>query len=150
MNDERKAMDEALRKEVLPKLHALGFKGSLPHFRRLASGGLDVLTFQFDRHGGGFVIEVARCSQEGVTTTWGKTIPPNKVTTWDLPSSWRHRIQPLSGSGTDSWFRFENGNVREAAAAVLGQMPRVETWFQSEQQPVVSTDRPKATTSGIS
>jgi len=149
MNDERKAMNDALKELVAPKLRAVGFKGSLPQFRRVASGGLDVLTFQFDRYGGGFVIEVARCSQEGFVTTWGKEIPASKVTAWDLPSSWRHRIQPQVGGSTDSWFRFENGTVREAASAVLHQLPNVEAWFQAEAQQVAPADRPKAAASGV-
>lgn len=29
---------------------------------------------RFDRHGGGFVIEVARCSREEFITTWGASL----------------------------------------------------------------------------
>lgn len=148
MNDERQAMDAALKGQVVQSLRAMGFKGSLPHFRRAALGGLDVLTFQFDRYGGGFVIEVARCSQDGFVTAWGKEIPANKVTAWDLPSSWRHRIQPQAGGGTDSWFRFENGKVLEAASAVLSLLPTVAAWFQAEAQQVAPAFRPKAVPSG--
>jgi hypothetical protein len=149
MSNERKAMDEALKGQVVPYLRAMGFKGSMPHFRRVVLGGLDVLTFQFDRYGGGFVIEVARCAQEGFVTAWGKEIPADKVTAWDLPSSWRHRIQPQVGGSTDSWFRFENGKVFEAAAAVHTQLPNVAAWFQAEAQKVASNDRPKAAPSGV-
>lgn len=149
MTDERKAMDDALKELVGPKLRAVGFKGSLPHFRRVASGGLDVVTFQFDRYGGGFVIEAARCSREGFVTTWGKEIPASKVTAWDLPSSWRHRIQPQAGGSTDSWFRFENGKVRDAALAVLHLLPALEAWFEAEAQQVAPADRPKAAPSGV-
>jgi hypothetical protein len=39
----------------------------------------------FDRHGGGFIVEIAQCAAEGVTTHWGKQIAANKVTGWDLP-----------------------------------------------------------------
>lgn len=106
--------------------------------------GLDVLTFQFDRYGGGFVIEIARCSQEGFLTSWGKQIPPSKVTTWDLPSSWRHRIQPREGGGTDSWFRFDNEKVPKAVADVLCLLPTVDAWFQAEAQQFSQADRPKA------
>jgi hypothetical protein len=30
------------------------------------------LTFQFDRHGGGFVIEIGQCPADGCTTHWGE------------------------------------------------------------------------------
>jgi len=142
MTHERKAMDDALKELVVPKLRAVGFKGSLPHFRRVASGGLDILTFQFDRYGGGFIIELARCSKDGFVTTWGKIIPANKITAWDLPLNWRHRIQPQVGSSTDSWFRFQNGKVREVASAVLHQLPTVEAWFQADAQQVAPAERP--------
>jgi hypothetical protein len=75
------------------------------------------LTFQFDRHGGGFVIEIGQCPAEGFTTHWGKVIAPDKIRTWDLSSKQRARVQPRIGSGTDSWFRYDG----TAAQDVFGQ-----------------------------
>jgi Domain of unknown function (DUF4304) len=52
----RQLMEQALKAYVVPVLREHGFAGSLPHFRRLRSDCVDLLTFQFDKNGGGFVI----------------------------------------------------------------------------------------------
>ena len=107
MSDARKQMSQALKTAVVPILRARGFTGSFPHFRRCQQDGIDLFTFQFDKHGGGFVIEIGRCQPGGFTTHWGLQIPPEKVRAWDLPPKQRARIKAKEGSGTDSWFRFD-------------------------------------------
>ena len=59
MSDLRLQMDAALKATLIPLLRDRGFKGSLPHFRRIGKSGIDLFTVQFDRNGGGFVVEVA-------------------------------------------------------------------------------------------
>jgi hypothetical protein len=49
MSSPRQLMDEALKAHVVPALRERGFKGSLPHFRRLRSDRVDLLTVQFDK-----------------------------------------------------------------------------------------------------
>jgi len=131
-------MDAALSDLVVPVLREKGFKGSLPHFRRARPGVVDLLTFQFDKWGGGFVIEISRCSDKGVTTHSGEQIPPNKVTAWDLHPDKRQRIQPREGSGTEDWFRFDGSfpprafRAKRAAKQVLECLPRAEEWWARE------------------
>jgi hypothetical protein len=131
MSDLRQAIEEEIKGLVLPALRASGFKGSFPHYRRAVRGGIDLLTFQFDRHGGGFVVEIARCPGDGITTPWGKRVLPNKVTAWDLHPEMRYRIQPRSGGGTESWFRYDRGNVKQAAKQLLENLPSAEMWWQN-------------------
>lgn len=71
----RQAMNRALQREVVPELRRRGFQGSLPHFRRTGDV-IDLLTFQFDRHGGSFVIEISQCDGNGITMHWGEHVPP--------------------------------------------------------------------------
>ncbi|WP_144697743.1 DUF4304 domain-containing protein [Fictibacillus phosphorivorans] len=47
-------MDAALKQVVIPILREQGFKGSLPHFRRVNKKNIDLITFQFNRWGGYF------------------------------------------------------------------------------------------------
>ncbi|UPM55453.1 DUF4304 domain-containing protein [Gottfriedia acidiceleris] len=103
---ERKKMDNALKKIVIPFLREHGFKGSLPHFRRMNEMNIDLITFQFNRWGGSFVVELTSCSLEGVTTYWGEHIPPNKVTAHDIND--RFRLGANSKDGEGIWFEFEN------------------------------------------
>jgi hypothetical protein len=127
----RECMDAALKASIVPILREYGFKGSLPHFRRLRGHTVDLLTFQFDRSGGGFVIEVARGSEQGITTHWGKHVPASKLTAWDLHPDLRKRVKPREGGGTDSWFRYEHG-VAEATQEVLECLPAVNAWWLEE------------------
>lgn len=55
----REEMIKSLSEIVVPKLRQFNFKGSFPHFRRQTAERINLLTFQFDRSGGGFVIEIA-------------------------------------------------------------------------------------------
>lgn len=135
----REEMEAELKGAVVPALRLSGFKGSLPHFRRPGPNAIDLLTFQFDRSGGGFVIEISRCSLDGFTTHWGKHIPASKVSAWDLHPDQRHRIQPRHGGDTDAWFRFDTGQFKQVAQQVLDALPRAESWWR-EAQPMLRED----------
>ena len=105
---ERDEMIKNLNEIVVPALRQINFKGSFPHFRRFTSERINLLTFQFDRSGGGFVIEIANCKPDGFTTSWGQEIKPNKLTAHDLNN--RKRIQSnmkTESSLTDDWFRYD-------------------------------------------
>jgi hypothetical protein len=113
-NQYRDKMINTLNELVVPVLRQLSFKGSFPHFRRLSADRLNLLTFQFDKYGGGFVIEIANCKPEGYRTSWGKEIKPDKLTVHDL--NIRKRIQSnieASGSSTDDWFRYDKKPLTE-------------------------------------
>src|SRR5262245_60374911 len=129
----RSEMEAALKGIVVPELRRAGFTGSIPHFRR-SREVIDLITFQFDRHGGGFVIEVATGESTGFTTHWGKHIPANKLTAWDLPPERRKRLKPGSGSGTDSWFRYDGSQPPEIIAADALNHLRQEYRFAEPQQ----------------
>ena len=137
MSDIRGQMTKALKDVVVPFLRERGFTGSFPHFRRRRQDSIDLFTFQFDRHGGGFIIEIGQCAPEGFTTYWGKQIPAQKVTVWDLPSKQRARIQPSAGSGTDNWFRFDGAAVdifTRTAALVITFVEQAERIFDNFNQ----------------
>jgi hypothetical protein len=132
INGRRRAMDAAIKEVVIPVLREAGFTGSLPHLRRASARGMDLLTFQFDKHGGGFVIEVSCCAPEGITTHWGKHIPAKEATAWDIHPHRRHRIQPRPGGGRDSWFRFEHDMPGAVASSVVVSLPEAERWWESQ------------------
>lgn len=71
-------MTNALKKMVVTYLRENGFKGAFPHFRRHNENHMDLITFQFNRYGGSFVVELAFCPAEGITTSWGEVIPPKR------------------------------------------------------------------------
>jgi hypothetical protein len=127
----RACMDLALKTSVVSALRESGFTGSYPHLRRLHVTHVDLLTFQFDVNGGGFLIEITRCGIGGTTTHTGKHIAASSVTAWDIHPNNRVRIKPGEGSGTDSWFRYESGKYDDVASQVLAKLPIAhEYWSQ--------------------
>lgn len=106
--DDRQAMIATLKQLVIPHLRALGFKGSFPHFRRLLEDRTDLLMFQFDRYGGGFVVEIAKCPPGDFVTSWGERIPAKKLEVYYLHPDRRFRLGTAS-TGEDHWFRYDHG-----------------------------------------
>jgi hypothetical protein len=135
---ERNEMIKSLKEFVFPDFRKSGFTGSFPHFRRATNERLNLLTFQFDRYGGAFVIEIANCTLNGFVTHWGKIIPPKKITAHDLAK--RMRIQSnmnTPDSSPDHWFRYDspslqlNQNIyKEICLDVLSKMPIAEQYWK--------------------
>lgn len=109
--NQRKKMDLALKNIVVPVLREQGFKGSYPHFRRYNENNIDLITFQFNKWGGSFVVELATCPIEGITMSWGEKIPPNKVNAHHLNERYRLGAKSLDEDGI--WFDFENAELME-------------------------------------
>jgi hypothetical protein len=107
MNDSRDRMIAALKETVVPMLRDMGFSGSFPHFRRVREKQIDLLTFQFNRYGGSFVVEVAFCAPDGFMTHWGEHIPPNKVRAHDIHPGQRLRLGSHPPEKADHWFYYE-------------------------------------------
>lgn len=118
---DRKMMDTALKKIVIPILRDQGFKGSFPHFRRKNNDYIDLVTFQFNKWGGSFIVEFAVSPLEGITEPWGEHIPPNKITAHHINK--RHRLGAKSEEEDGIWFNFEKatseGAYNQVAISVL-------------------------------
>jgi hypothetical protein len=119
MSDSRDQMISVLRESVFPTLRELGFSGSFPHFRRIRETKIDLLTFQFNRHGGSFVVEIACCGPEGFTTYWGKQIPPKKISAHDLHPNKRLRLGAKAPCEDGQWFSFESNRASVYQEIVL-------------------------------
>ncbi|WP_010252792.1 DUF4304 domain-containing protein [Acetivibrio cellulolyticus] len=128
---ERKEMIKYLKDEVVPVLRNKGFKGTFPHFRRPTETHIDLMTFQFDKWGGGFVIELAVCPLTGVTLYWGKQIAPSKVTAHDVNKRYRLGSSNLN---SDYWFRYDEGvlfgnKFLKVTKSVIDKLELAEQWF---------------------
>lgn len=107
----RAAMDHALKDAIKAHLRPRGFTGSLPHLRRRSEEQICLITFQYFSSGGSFVVEVAECPPEGIITSWGKHIPPQKVTAHNINSP-----RPRIGG---QWFVFGPRNYEPGHDRVL-------------------------------
>lgn len=110
-SNDRLNMNNSLKKIVVPHLREHGFKGTFPHFRRKNEDNIDLITFQFNRYGGSFVVELATCPKEGVTMSWGEEVPPNKVTAHDVDD--RYRLTEDIKESSETWFNYENAKNEE-------------------------------------
>ena len=122
MSSARDEMIVEIKKIIIPVLREIGFSGSFPHLRRISERQIDLLTFQFNRHGGSFVIEIAVCKPTGFTTHWGKLILPNKVRAHDLHPYQRLRLGAPSSTEEGIWFSYDpvrGGIFNETALQVL-------------------------------
>jgi hypothetical protein len=102
----RAEMEKAIKKIVIPYFREAGFKGSFPHFRKIESDKIKLVTFQFNLSGGSFVVELAQCEAKALITSWGKEILPAKITAHDINS--RYRLGSIHSS--DHWFVFGTRN----------------------------------------
>jgi hypothetical protein len=127
-------MRQALQQHVVPALRQRGFTGTLPHFRRIGPEKTELLTFQFDRYGGGFVLALAEAPPGDLVKPWGKVIPVTRLCALDINPPARKRLQPVAGLTTDAWFRFDDGTPVDAVAdAVLGQLALADAWFAGDK-----------------
>ena len=110
-SQQRKNMDLSIKDIVIPVLKEQGFKGSFPHFRRKNEDNIDLITFQFNRWGGSFVVELAICPLEGITMVWGEDIQPNKVTAHHINR--RFRLGAMSEDDDGIWFNFEEAKTKQ-------------------------------------
>ena len=138
-------MIKALNIIIVPLLRARHFKGSFPHFRRIKETQIDLLTFQFDRNGGGFVIEISKCPPDGITTAWGEDIPGTKVTAWDTHPNDRLRLQPGHDGTTKDWFRFdqrpifllfEKNMYERVAKSVIPFINKADAWWNDSERTI--------------
>jgi Domain of unknown function (DUF4304) len=128
VSDSPPDMDREIKSVVIPWLRTQGFNGSFPHLRRTGQSAIDLLTFQFDLHGGGYVIEIAQCPLDGIVTHWGKTIPAAKAKAWDVHPSRRKRIQANDAAGTAGWFRYDVHPPRKVAVLTLKRLSDETLW----------------------
>jgi len=138
MSDSKEQMIVALRNSVVFVLRELKFSGSFPHFRRIQEKQIDLLTFQFNRHGGSFVVEISSCGVEGFTTAWGEKIPPNKISAHDLHPNNRIRLGSRMTGKTVFWFSYEpfQPEIYQAVAAKLLSMIHSEAEDFWKTQPI--------------
>ena len=129
MPQSRQRMDQTLKTVVLPELRKKGFKGSLPDLRRTKDGAIDLISFTFSTGGGKFAIEIGKYPKIGITTSYGKKIPSEKVKIYHLDLDKRPRLTPtLQG---DYWFEFDTGeNYQKIASEAIALINnQAEKWW---------------------
>jgi hypothetical protein len=130
----RQKIDQALKDLVVPFLREKGFKGSLPHFRRHQSDRINLITFQHSLYDTKFVVEIANCPIEGITTSWGKEIPKNKVRAHDMGRRLRLGAETHT---TDYWFDYGKTSLfsnifEKRAKEIIKLWDEAENWWTKD------------------
>lgn len=96
-------MHRALAEHVFPALAAAGFRGTHPHYRRTLGTRMDLVSFQVDKWGGGFLIEIATCPAKNIRDWAGLRISPLKVTASHMAE--RERLP--KAINRRAWYRYD-------------------------------------------
>ena len=106
MSDAKRSMQKALRSILCPEIRRRGFKGAFPNLRRLGKNRYDLLSIYFMPYGGGFVVELAKCTPAEFQElqTRHKGVVPDKLCVGHLAN--RFRLNP-NNPPFDHHFKFE-------------------------------------------
>jgi hypothetical protein len=123
-------MRRVLERDVFPALAERGFRGKWPHLRRLGGKRIDLLSFQFDKWGGGFCVEVACCPATAPVDWTGRRVAAARITAQHL----RERVRLGPRLGGDHWFRYDGSADAERFTALASEVLRLvekkaEAWW---------------------
>ena len=99
----RDVMKKHLLEKVCKPLLAEGFTGKFPHYRRACDKTIELVTFQTNKDGGSFTVEVSAVFPHRKNTNCAEEIiDPATVTVWNTNERYR-----LSGM-FDGWFYYRD------------------------------------------
>ena len=133
-------MRRALKRRLHPALKALGFVGGPTHFRLSNMDCLDLLTIQYWKYGGEFILEFARCPRGVLVTSWGKTIEEDKLDVAYIGLSDRARLVQSEGKqgqnlhGFDyALFGEDEDRYFELATEVAEMLFQIDMWLEMKE-----------------
>ena len=130
-------MRKALKKGLLPQLASLGFSGKASEFRRNRESVLDLVSIQWGRYGGEFILEFGSSEAGPMKTSWGEIVPEEKITVAHLSVMKRARLAPLTPSPGLQLHGFFFGDFGEdiaeydkLAKSVSAMLVQVVSWLE--------------------
>jgi hypothetical protein len=133
-------MRKALRKHLIPALAAAGFDGRSTRFTRLRDDAQDLLSIQYWKYGGSFILEFGRRPRGPLQTAWGPVIPEEKLEIAYLPVCDRARLQARDAAPEDIFagFRFadfgdDQDRYEGLALRVANCLPQIEAWLSRRE-----------------
>jgi hypothetical protein len=125
---------KALRKHLLPQLRELGFNGKTSTFQRANPDSLDLLSIQYWKYGGEFILEFARFERGELLTSWGEVVPEAKLDVAYVSPLDRARLVRGTRPSGFGGFRFgkfgeDLGSYDQLALEVASLLPQVERWL---------------------
>lgn len=138
MSREGDLMRKALKKVLLPELKLNGFVGTTSSFQRLSPENLDLLSIQYRKYGGQFILEFARRERGAFSTSWGEIVPEEKIGVAHVSPLRRARLQrtheesgEVFGGFKFSGFGEDLAKYNALASQVASLLPQVNAWLES-------------------
>lgn len=138
MSREGDLMRKALKRALLPELKLLGFDGTSSSFQRKSDKALDLLSIQYWKYGGQFILEFARRERGDLHTSWGEVIPEERLDVAHTSPTQRARLQRKDDTSEEVFrgFKFEGFGEDQTkfdalANQVASLLPQVIAWLET-------------------
>lgn len=133
-------MRKALRRHLVPALDALGFCGGPSRFRRFREELQDLVSIQYWKYGGRFILEFGSRTRGPLHTSWGEVVAEDAVDVTYLPVGDRARLQDRRAPPDDLFGGFAFDGIGDDASGyddlarhVAALLPQVDAWLRTGQ-----------------
>ena len=138
MSREGDLLRKSLRRFVIPELVRLSFVGKTSSFQRTGLDFLDLLSVQYWKYGGEFILEFGRRERGDLLTSWGVLVPEAKIDVAYVNVLQRARLVRDTRAEGFRGFRFEGFGEDTSAYDSLAEyvatlLPQVDTWLNSRE-----------------
>ena len=138
MSREGDLMRKALKKILLPELARIGFIGTSSNFQRRSAENLDLLSIQYWKYGGQFILEFARSKRGVLNTSWGEVVEEENIGVAHISPLQRARLQQSLEASEELFRGFKFSGFGEdlakysaLAIEVSSLLPQVNAWLES-------------------
>ena len=138
MSREGDLMRKAFKKVLLPELSRIGFIGTSSNFQRRSAENLDLLSIQYWKYGGQFILEFARSKRGALHTSWGEVVQEENIGVAHIFPLQRARLQQTLEASEELFRGFKFSGFGEDLAKyvaladeVASLLPQVNAWLES-------------------
>jgi hypothetical protein len=115
MDTDRKTMEAILKRQCVPVLRELGFKGAFPHFHRETGRFVALVTVQFGSAGGSFCVNLGYADPGRKNVSHKPETEPAKLRV----SQTRDWVRLGAGAAGDRWFVFGSAGATPYRGSVM-------------------------------
>ena len=131
----------------MPALTTMGFSGKTSSFQRFDNQWLDLISIQYWKYGGEFLLEFGRIERKPLQKSWG-VVPEHEIEIGHLDPMMRARLETKDAKTMFRGFVFsgfgEDVAKYEAVAKQVAEfLPQVDEWLRNNKiGPNVFTFKP--------
>lgn len=122
-----KVIDE-IKEYIIPEIRKREFKGSYPHFKRIKNNQIDLLSFQFDKYGSAFWIEISVVYTENDQYTniiFPKEESIEKINVYN--TNIRYRLLNEDGD----FFNYQDNNITKCLEQAKERLYLIDEWYNN-------------------